>query len=318
MPQPDAALPVIVPTNSGALTTTTGPQRIATRMAENLLGVARSQERALAAQRRYRIGDYEFREADHAQIQRWARRLGMANLLDGLARSRKLHWFGNVTFRIQDGVIVSLVWDFALLQLIEWNWITGLEITRLAIVNALSKSLPALPGCLRELICSGNSLTRLELRHLPKLQKLDCGYNKLTILDLTPVPELQVLDCDGNQLSDLKFTATPKLQKLNCGHNPLVNLDLTPLPELQVLSCGYNQLSTFNLTPVPKLEELYCHCNELTDLDLTPVPDLQKLDCGGNPLTELDLTPVPGLQWIRCDRRLKITGAPSNLEVYHS
>lgn len=57
MPQPDAALPVIVPTNSGALTTTTGPQRIATRMAENLLGLARNQERALAAQRHHPLCD---------------------------------------------------------------------------------------------------------------------------------------------------------------------------------------------------------------------------------------------------------------------
>lgn len=50
-------LPTIAPANGGALTTATSPQRIATRMAENLLGVARSQERALAAQRHHPLGD---------------------------------------------------------------------------------------------------------------------------------------------------------------------------------------------------------------------------------------------------------------------
>ncbi len=70
-------LPATVPASGGALTTTPGTQRITTRMADELLNVARSRERALAVQRRYRIGEYEFREADHAQIQRWARMLGM-------------------------------------------------------------------------------------------------------------------------------------------------------------------------------------------------------------------------------------------------
>ena len=84
-------LPAIAPASGGALTTATGPQRIATRMAENLLDVARSQERALAAHRRYRIGDYEFREADHQQIHRWAQILDItpAVVVAGLVRTQK-------------------------------------------------------------------------------------------------------------------------------------------------------------------------------------------------------------------------------------
>jgi hypothetical protein len=47
-------------------------------MAENMLMQAGIRERSLAAsQRRYRIGDYEFRQPDHEQIQRWAKMLGM-------------------------------------------------------------------------------------------------------------------------------------------------------------------------------------------------------------------------------------------------
>ena len=69
----NSALPMLVTVRDGALVTTTGSQRIVTRMAENLLSIAVIQERGL----RYRIGDYEFREADHAQIQHWARMLEM-------------------------------------------------------------------------------------------------------------------------------------------------------------------------------------------------------------------------------------------------
>jgi hypothetical protein len=70
-------LPAIVPANDGDLSIRTGPQGIVNRMADSVLDVARAQARELISQRRYKIGDYEFREADHEQIQRWARMLGI-------------------------------------------------------------------------------------------------------------------------------------------------------------------------------------------------------------------------------------------------
>ncbi|MFW9622627.1 MAG: hypothetical protein ACMV16_10840 [Macromonas sp.] len=271
-------LPVTVPSGSGTLTTTTGPQRIATRMAENLLGVARSQERALAAQRRYRIGDYEFREADHAQIQRWARKLGMEPeaVVERLASSQKdvCIFDAAIELGVQDGAIVSLVWDFALLPLTDWVWGPGLQIGDLGILNAPSGPLPPLPDCLYGLSCYDNPLTSLTLPHAPQLQFLMCFNNQLTELNLTPVPRLEMLGCDENQLT------------------------------------------TLDLTPVPGLQDLWCSHNELTILNLTPVPNLHRLYCTGNPLTELDLTPVPDLQNLWCDASVNITGAPPNLKVY--
>ena len=57
MSNQNTLLPALAVTSGGGLTITTGPQRIATRMAENLLGMARNQERALAAQRHHPLGD---------------------------------------------------------------------------------------------------------------------------------------------------------------------------------------------------------------------------------------------------------------------
>jgi len=143
-------LPAIAPASGGALTTSTGPQRIATCMAENLLDVARSQERALAAQRRYRIGDYEFREADYAQIQRWARKLGMnaEEVVNGLAKSQKTPFYASeridVDFQVQDGLIVSLVWDFDLFPLSDWAWVAGLELEHLGIFECPKRAIAPL------------------------------------------------------------------------------------------------------------------------------------------------------------------------------
>lgn len=293
---------------------------IATRMAENLLDVARSQERALVAQRRHRIGDYEFREADYAQIQRWARMLGMdpEKVVEVLASSQISPYDDkiNADFQVTDGAIVSLAWDFNLLPLIDWAWGRGLQIRCLGILNAPSGILPPLPACLHELFCYGNRLTELDLTSVPNLQKLDCGNNRLIELNLTPVLGLQVLDCGYNPLTELDLTPVPGLQVLWCGRNPLTELDLTPVPGLQELYCWYNPLTELNLTPVPGLQVLSCCINELTELDLTPVPDLQELNCWLNQLTNLDLTPVPSLQALSCDASVNIIGAPPNLKVH--
>lgn len=305
MSDQNSLLPAIAPASGGALTPATGPQRIATRMAENLLGVARSQERALAAQKRYRIGDYEFREADHAQIQRWARRLGIdaEAVAQGLAnnnRTGQLSLFDGDFLVVDDGAIVSLVWDFALFPLTDWDWVSDLEIACLSILHAPDGQLPALPRCLSKLICDKNQLTELDLTPVPGLHTLSCSYNELTALDLTPVAGLKTLDCWWNRLTSLDLTPIPGLQTLSCGSNLLTSLDLTPVPGLQTLVCYDNQLTELDLTPVPDLQKLSCGNSQLTKLDLTPVPGLQTLDFWSAKLTEIDLTPVPKLQTLVC------------------
>jgi hypothetical protein len=313
-------LPAIAPASGGALTTSTGQQRIATRMAENLLDVARSQERSLAAKRRYRIGDYEFREADHAQIQRWARRLGMAleEVVARLGSSRTASRFDDDNFSVRDGAIVSLVWDFSLLPLPDWDWGGDLQIARLGVLKAPRGQLPALPECLHELICDDNQLTSLTLAQVPKLKKLHCTNNELTTLDLTPVAGLQQLSCRSNRLTGLDLTPVPGLQLLDCSSNQLIVLDLTPVPGLQELNCSFNQLTELELIPVPRLQKLYCSFNQLTELELIHMPRLQTIYCSRNPMTDLNLAPVPGLQKLWCDSSLNITDAPPNLEVKRS
>ena len=312
-------LPSIFSSSDAPLATVNGGQRIATRMAENLLSVARTQEQALVAQRRYHIGDYEFREADHAQIQRWARMLGMepAKVVEVLASSQKEDSFGPTTeFSVQDGAIVSLVWDFGLLPLTDWAWGRGLQIARLAILNASRGSLPTLPNCLCEFICDDNRLIELDLIHAPGLLEIGCINNHLTSLNLTHLQGLYKLGCGYNQLTTLDLTPIPRLQELSCNENQLTNLDLTPVPELRWLFCRDNQLTGLNLTPVPGLRWLLCSNNQMNALDLTHVPELQQLACCSNELTELDLTPVSDLKALFCDASVSIKNPPPNLEVH--
>ena len=56
---------------------------------------------------------------------------------------------------------------------------------------------------LRELDCSGNDLTRLDLTACTYLERLDCRDNALVSLDLDGVRGLVWMDCSGNDLPRL-------------------------------------------------------------------------------------------------------------------
>ena len=105
-------LPATLLTQDGALTTA-AKQCIVNRMAENVLEAVYAQERIVASQRRYRIGDYEFREPDHEQIQIWARmsRVSSEKIVEILTNSCAPEYLDSewrFGFQVVEGVIVSM------------------------------------------------------------------------------------------------------------------------------------------------------------------------------------------------------------------
>ena len=64
---------------------------------------------------------------------------------------------------------------------------------------------------LRELDCSGNDLTRLDLTACTYLERLDCRDNALVSLDLDGVRGLVWMDCSGNDLPRLDLHSTASL-----------------------------------------------------------------------------------------------------------
>lgn len=223
-------LPATVALSSHGLTLPPGPARIVTRMAENMLAQASLREQALTSQRLYRVGDYEFREPDHEQIQRWAKMLGMApeEIVEKLASWRVTKYWveadrSTIGFEVQGGAIISLAWNFQDCPLTDWAWVAGLRLEQLAVENCPGPALPTLPGCLRELYCGENPLTELDLSPVPGLITLDCWRNPLTELDLRPVPGLTYLNCSSNRLTNLW-----------CNDNQLKTLKLSDkLPHLR-------------------------------------------------------------------------------------
>ena len=101
---------------------------------------------------------------------------------------------------------------------------------------------------LRELDCSGNDLTRLDLTACTYLERLDCRDNALVSLDLDGVRGLVWMDCSGNDLPRLDLHSTASLLTLDCRGNALTTLD--------VASCDANLKA--DVRSNPGLTTVYC------------------------------------------------------------
>ena len=152
---------------------------------------------------------------------------------------------------------------------------------------------------LKDLDCSYNGLTRLDVSVLPDLEKLVCDGNELVSLDLSRNPRLKELECSNNKLPELDVSALPDLEKLVCKGNKLVSLDLSRNPRLKELECSNNKLPELDVSVLSDLEKLKCKWNAITSLDLSQTTKLVELDCSNNKLTSLDISRCPAIKDVR-------------------
>lgn len=132
--------------------------------------------------------------------------------------------------------------------------------------------------------------TPLDLSKNSKLKDLDCSYNGLTRLDVSVLPDLEKLVCDGNELVSLDLSRNPRLKELECSNNKLPELDVSVLPDLEKLKCKWNAITSLDLSQTTKLVELDCSNNKLTSLDISRCPAIKDVRLGFNNLTEFNFS----------------------------
>lgn len=157
-------------------------------------------------------------------------------------------------------------------------------------------------GCtaLRELYCSCNQLTTLDVSGCTALQWLGCGYNQLTSLNLSGCTKLYQFSCDGNQLTSLDVSDCTALNYLSCPGNKLTSLDVTDCIKLETLWCQYNQLTSLDASGCTALKQLGCSYNQLTSLDASGCTKLFGLWCDNNQLISLNLSGCTSLICLMC------------------
>ena len=209
-----------------------------------------------------------------------------------------------------------------LLSLYPKRYLTQSDINNLTSLDCSSKYISSLQGieiftALRDLRCSNNRLSSLDLSNNTALTYLDCSQNSLTALRLYDHTRLKTLYCNNNKLTFLKLPpATDNaLQTINCSNNEFSNLsisyysnlsslDVSNNPLMTRLTCTNNILNTFNVTNCPALTNLDCtgYQHTFTTLDLTGTTALTNLSCSSNPcLSNIpNLSSCIGMKWLAC------------------
>ena len=143
-----------------------GAKRILAGMVADALALV-NREQLKPAEARFRIGDYEWCEPDYRQILMWAKALNLEpeTVMERLFPEPKGAtwssgmWDHDFTTQCANGRMIGLCWDFDLLPLECFEWVTGLVIESICFSSAESGG-----------ECEERSLS---LR-LPKLRYLHC------------------------------------------------------------------------------------------------------------------------------------------------
>ena len=144
----------------------------------------------------------------------------------------------------------------------------------------------------KDLNCSGQKLTTLNLELNSRVEKLNCSGNKLTDLWLDPRGNsLKYLTCSVNELTALDLSKSSELTELSCSSNKLTSLDLSANKKLQKIIAQTNALTTLDTRNLPELTHLYLWGNDdLKSLDVSKNTKLEILSACHGKLTSLNVS----------------------------
>ena len=183
--------------------------------------------------------------------------------------------------------------------------LTDGEIAAIITIDVSSNSIADLTGiehltALKNLNCSDNQLTELDVSHNTALETLDCSNNQLTAIEVSQNTALEVLYCSNNQLAQLDVTQNTALKRLRCSNIQLTQLDVSQNMALAYLGCSNNQLTALDVCQNTALETLDCSNNQLTALDVCQNTALEVLYCSNNQLAQLDVSQNTALGALDC------------------
>jgi hypothetical protein len=127
------------------------------------------------------------------------------------------------------------------------------------------------------------------IEEFTNLKNLNCSGNNLTNINVSALTNLNEFRCENSQLTSLNVSGCISLTNLWIENNLLTSIDISSLTNLAHLYCGNNQLSSLDFTNLQNLEVLFCQNNNLTSLDLSQNTNLWALWCNNNQLEYLNL-----------------------------
>ena len=229
----------------------------------------------------------------------------------------------------ETGVSMGGIISDAALASVTWFSVSYKEISSLQGIEYFTE--------LKQLYCSNNKITSLDLSKNTKLTKLECDRNQLTSLDVSKNTALYELHCVRNQLTSLDVSKNVELKNLYCNYNQLTSIDvskntkltwlyirnnqLTSIDvskntKLTILNIGQNQLTSLDVSKNTKLTDLICGRNPISSIDVTKNTELGILDCGASQLSSLDVTKNMQLKQLYCgENNISTLNLSNNTEL---
>lgn len=128
------------------------------------------------------------------------------------------------------------------------------------------------------LICSENPISRLDLRHNPKLKQLVAIETPLRSLDISHNTELKVLNISFHQLRRLDVSHNTQLEELLCIFAPgITSLDLSHNPNLHTLYIRQTNVQLVDLRRNPAFHSLHALETPLEYIVVSPEHNLDSI-----------------------------------------
>ena len=107
------------------------------------------------------------------------------------------------------------------------------------------------------------------IEHFTFLRELSCSGNQLTSLDVSQNKALKYLYCSDNQLRSINVSGCTALHEIVCNGNRLTTLDISDCTALEILSCHSNQIHALDVSVCTNLFILDCHTNPMRTLNIS-------------------------------------------------
>lgn len=204
------------------------------------------------------------------------------------------------------------------------------EIGNVTVIDCSGKDIANLTGIgvftsIKELDCSGNRLSFLNVAQNTELEVLNCAGDIPNAIVVADSASISSVDTDEykNNITYLNLSNNTKLRELNCDLNKITSLDLSNNPELVSLSCCGCALTELDVSQNHNLETLLCGIatlnakftldsgkeagsrstsskNSITYLNLSGTTALKEVKCDFNKIGLLDLTDSVKLEKLEC------------------
>ena len=118
------------------------------------------------------------------------------------------------------------------------------DVLQLNCENNVISNIKAENNVLEVLKCGNNQMTSLDIANAPALKELNCSKNQLSTLNLSQNNALEQLYCAENQLLTLNVANCANLTHLDFSGNRIKNIDIEQNPALTMLAIYNNPFTT--------------------------------------------------------------------------